>query len=149
MAIVLTSASLLSPDARSVNDRAPFAVSVRMKAANCSGVLPTGSRACAAKYSRAAFVCRIAPTSRRSRSMMGCGVPAGAAMPSQPIYSKSGRPDSATVGTSGSAASRVGLVTASARIFPALICGSCTFGALNVKSNRPAIRSSIAAGGPA
>ena len=81
--------------------------------------------------------------------MIGSGVPAGAAMPSHPMYSKPGRPDSATVGISGSASSRVGLVTASARILPALTCGSCTLTVPNVKVKRPAMRSSIAADAPA
>jgi hypothetical protein len=43
------------------------------------------------------------------------GVPAGARMPYQVVTSKSGRPASAAVGTSGSAGERCGATTASAR----------------------------------
>jgi hypothetical protein len=57
-----------------------------------------------------------------ARSPRG-GVPFGTKMPSQPVASKPGKPDSATVGTSGSAALRFGEVTARPRTLPPLMCG--------------------------
>ena len=55
---------------------------------------------------------------------MAGGVPAGRKMPIQVSSSTPGKPDSAKVGTSGSAATRVALDTASARSLPDLTKGS-------------------------
>ncbi|CFW04152.1 Uncharacterised protein [Bordetella pertussis] len=44
-------------------------------------------------------------------------------MPNQAVASKPGKPDSATVGVSGSRGARSALLTARARARPALICG--------------------------
>ena len=51
------------------------------------------------------------------------GVPLGTRMPSQPLASKPGKPDSATVGTSGNAGLRVADVTARPRTLPPWMCG--------------------------
>ena len=55
---------------------------------------------------------------------MGCGVVAGASSGYHVDASKPRNPDSATVGTSASAGERLPPATASAAIFPALMCGS-------------------------
>jgi len=57
------------------------------------------------------------------RSCTSAGRPAGAKTPCQPVMTTPGRPASARVGTSGSAAMRFSPVTAMARSLPSLICG--------------------------
>ena len=56
--------------------------------------------------------------------MIAGGVPAGASMPFHAPISNPGRPDSATVGTSGKLDERLGLPIASTRRRPAVTCGS-------------------------
>ncbi|MNT05845.1 hypothetical protein D3C72_1404840 [compost metagenome] len=56
--------------------------------------------------------------------MMGSGTPAGATTPNRGEMSTPGRPASVNVGTSGSWLARCGLVTASARRRPPLMCSS-------------------------
>ena len=67
--------------------------------------------------------CAIRVTSACILAMMSSEVPAGAIRPFHAATSKSGKPASATVGTSGKAEERIALVTASALILPALTCG--------------------------
>ena len=61
---------------------------------------------------------RTSDTARAIWSTMGFGVWAGANNPCQFMISKSLRPDSSTVGTSGRRGSRAALVTASALTWP-------------------------------
>src|SRR6185369_14664661 len=56
-----------------------------------------------------------------SLSITGFGVPFGAYSPCHAATSKPGNPDSCIVGTSGSDATRLGVVTAYTLILPALI----------------------------
>ena len=58
------------------------------------------------------------------RSTIGAGTPFGAIRPCQRMTSNPGTPDSAMVGTSGSAGRRFALVTAMARSRPDFTCGS-------------------------
>ncbi len=58
------------------------------------------------------------------RAITPSGVPGGAITPHQVVMSKSLRPASATVGTSGSSGNRFGPVTASARDLPEVMKGS-------------------------
>ena len=58
------------------------------------------------------------------RASTSLGVPAGASTPNQVPMSKSFRPTSASVGTSGRADERRPVLTASARSLPALMWGS-------------------------
>ena len=63
---------------------------------------------------------------------MAFGVPAGANIANQAICSAAGSPASATVGTSGSAGMRFGVVTAIARTRPSFTIGTAA-GAANTK----------------
>jgi hypothetical protein len=72
---------------------------------------------------------------------MSFGVPDGAIRPNQMLASRSGRPTSATVGTSGNTLPRFGAAHASAFSVPALMCGSTTDTAENMIWVRPARRS--------
>ena len=63
---------------------------------------------------------------------MAFGVPAGANIPNQAICSAAGSPASATVGTSGSAGMRFGVVTAITRTRPSFTIGTAA-GAANTK----------------
>ena len=64
-----------------------------------------------------------ATISRLSRSTIGFGVLAGRNAPTQKLYSASGSPASATVGTSGISGSRLAELTASALTLPSLASG--------------------------
>jgi hypothetical protein len=75
---------------------------------------------------------------------MAAGVPTGASNPFQPSTSKPGRPDSATVGTSGSSGIRSRPVTALARNLPARIWGNTLGGLSNISWQEPEIRSATA-----
>ncbi len=68
--------------------------------------------------------------------------------PAQPLISKSGYPDSIMVGTSGSCGTRRALVTASARTFPARMCGSEGGTESTMMSTSPARSAVIAAAAP-
>ena len=72
---------------------------------------------------------------------MSFGVPAGTRMPYHCEVSKSLKPISATVGTSGSAGSRCGVPTAMAFSLPVLMCGSSAGSPALVACVRPASRS--------
>ncbi len=76
------------------------------------------------------------------------GVPAGANVPSQKPMSKPASPLSATVGTSGKPEKRAAVLTASARILPALICGNEVIGLLNIYEIWPPSRSAVAGACP-
>ena len=59
-----------------------------------------------------------------SALMMGAGTPAGATAPNQLVYSKPGRPDSASVGWSGREGRRCREVTPMDFILPDRMCGT-------------------------
>ena len=65
-------------------------------------------------------------------------------MPLQESDSYPGTPDSATVGTSGSAAARLRPVCASTRSLPPLICGTAPGAFSNIIDTRPAMTSGSA-----
>src|SRR5262249_15420944 len=99
------------------------AVSAASMALNSTGVLPRGS---APYWSRRATNCgslTARPISVAILSTMSLGVPVGAISPFQVSTSNPGKPDSATVGTSGSCGARSLLETARSRIEPAVACG--------------------------
>src|SRR4051812_42542746 len=76
--------------------------------------------------------------------MIGFGVLAGASMLCQLVISNPGNPDSAIVGISGTMRERRGVVTASPRSFPALICGSAGGSPAIIICTWPAITAAIA-----
>ncbi|MNS53027.1 hypothetical protein D3C72_857700 [compost metagenome] len=87
---------------------------------------------------------RIFFNSPFKRSITGAGVLAGATMPNMELTSKSFRPASAAVGTSGNASTRAGVVTANARSLPALML-PCAAGTVSIMLNTwPPIRSVMA-----
>ena len=100
------------------------------------GVAPSMAICCATSGSARALL-----TSAFRRSTTSPGVPAGATRPYHWSASKPGQPLSATVGTSGRAANRAGLDTASARSRPLLMCGSTAGEPVKVASTWPAMRS--------
>ena len=63
------------------------------------------------------------PISAFNRETMAAGSPAGPTTPTHAVASIPGKPDSASVGTSGKSAMRFALVTASTFTFPARACG--------------------------
>ena len=75
---------------------------------------------------------------------MSFGVIAGASRQYQLVASKPGTPASATVGRSGAATYRFGVVTAKARSWPDFTSGSTEMSA-NEKSRRPPITSASTA----
>ena len=82
-----------------------------------------------------------------SRSMIGCGVPAGTNSANQPSSMKPGRPASAVVGMSGNAGCRCSLASASAFTAPLRMCAETEGGVTISSSTWPATRSAVA--GPA
>src|SRR5512145_607864 len=123
---------------------AHFFTSARIQAENSSGELPTMSAPCEVSWSRTSGIRRTRTTSVFRRATISRGVPAGARRPFQPTASKSLRPSSCSVGTSGSTAMRARLVTASAWIFPARTCGRSGGTLSNINGIYPATRSAIA-----
>src|ERR1700761_7844384 len=83
-----------------------------------------------------------------SRSMIGCGVFAGASSPNQPAISKPGTPDSLTVGTSGIDGTRCSEATASSRSLPPSDMDLADGGPVNIRSTTPATTSVIAGAVP-
>src|ERR1039458_8056329 len=75
------------------------------------------------------------------RLMISGGVPAGAITPPHDTDSKPGRPDSVTVGTSGSEGIRLALVTAIARSLPDLTFGIAAIAVGNATAMAPDITS--------
>src|SRR6186713_1057000 len=104
--------------------RAHFAISSRRNFANSAGPCPAGSNPSPAKRSRTSGTRMILTTSPLSAARIFLGVPAGANNPYQLAASYPGRPDSLSVGTSGSAELRCKVETASAFMRPLLICAS-------------------------
>ena len=91
------------------------------KVPSCAGDMASGSAPWAWM---AAFMSAVASSlliSALTVVTTAAGVPAGANTPYQVLTSKSLKPDSATVGTSGSDELRLAEVTASGRSLPALI----------------------------
>src|SRR5574341_1339708 len=76
-----------------------------------------------------------------SWATIGPGVPWGAHRPYQVLMLKPGRPDSATVGTSGKAEERLAVVTAMARSLPDLMNGIAEGIESNISWICPPIRS--------
>src|SRR5215470_1155938 len=101
-----------------------FSDSARMKAANSSGVLPTGSAAWVTRISRTLASLSASTAALCSFSSTGRGVPAGASRPNQLVKSNCSKPlVSAIAGTSGNDGERLPLVTAMA-----LSCFDCRNG---------------------
>src|SRR5882672_8685050 len=103
---------------------AHLGISSRMKPANSAGLLRLWVRPFCESLSFTSgnsTTRLISPFRRLTTSAL---VPAGRKNPIQVRSSKSLKPCSFTVGTSGSAAERCALVTAMGRSFPALICGT-------------------------
>ncbi len=121
------------------------ATSVRSISPNCSGVVTASSTPSACTRARTAGSSRTRAISRWSRWTISRGVPAGATRPYQDCVSNPGNPDSATVGTSGYAFHRRGLVNASICNCPARTNGSAVAGTLIVTGTTPATTSLIAA----
>ncbi len=91
---------------------------------NSSGVPKVGSMPSATSCCFSAGVAIALPSAPCNVAITSLGVPAGASTPSQFDTSYPGRPDSAIVGTCGSASMRAFDVTPSTRTLPALMCSS-------------------------
>ena len=116
-----------------------------MKRPNSAGVLPPGMAPCESSRSFSAGAPSALADSCWTRLTISAGVPAGASRPNHELASKPlTGPASAIVGTSGKAALRSPLVTASAISLPALTCGSADGRLSNIRSIVPPIRSSSA-----
>src|ERR1043166_8621174 len=87
---------------------------------------------------------RMRMTSALSLLTISGGVLAGASPPCQSGTTKPGRPDSATVGISGTAAERLAELTASARKRPLVANGNDDGMLANENDNCPPIKSVIA-----
>src|SRR5690554_5694887 len=97
---------------------ANFSFSERLYAANSLGMLPTGTEPISPMRLAISGSCTISWISAPSLFRISSGVPAGAHTPYQVLISKPGTPDSCTVGTSGSEATRLAVVTARGRSVP-------------------------------
>src|SRR5215470_5535124 len=120
-----------------------FAMSLLIRLVKSCGVPPSGSELSLASAALNSGVRTVSLISALSLAMISGGVLAGASSPVQLVDEKPGKPLSIMVGTSGSSRTRFGLVTASARSFPAWISGSSTLVPSNVKSICPATTSLI------
>src|SRR5262245_39024089 len=114
---------------------------------NSSGVPPSGVKPRSAMRWRMSGSSRALPIAALILATMAFGVPVGTCRPFHEPNSSSGRPASATVGTSGRFGSRFDPVTASARTWPDFTC-SITVGTENVISTRPPSRSTKAGATP-
>src|SRR5690606_15633223 len=101
---------------------AHLSISLRTKARNSSGELPTIVNPCGASCFCSAGSRAAAATAALSRCTTGAGVPAGANSPIQAVASKSVMPCSVEVGTSGNKGVRSGASTATALSWPLWIC---------------------------
>src|SRR5581483_3487434 len=137
--------STLMPAAATVSDH--FAFSEPMYDANCSGVLPTISLPAASSFCRTSGAWSACTATSCNRAMIAFGVPAGASSPYQAVASNPGKPNSATVGTSGKDAMRRDPVVATARSLPSLTCGSTTLSP-NMSCTSPRRTSAIAGAAP-
>src|SRR5580704_970391 len=97
---------------------AHFAISVLMRSPKCAAVSATGSKPRSCRRCFISGVATMRTISPFQRSMISCGVPIGTTTPVSVSDSWSGTPASAMVGTSGSAADRLTLSTASPRNLP-------------------------------
>src|SRR5262245_38310276 len=91
-----------------------------MYVSNSAGDIGLGTLPSSARRALMAESARPALISLLSSVTISGGVPLGAPIPCQVLASKPGT-DSPIVGTSGSASERLAVVTASARILPALM----------------------------
>jgi hypothetical protein len=94
------------------------------------------------------FVPSARTISALSLATMSGGVPAGTITPNQVVRSNPGSPDSAMVGSSGTAGERASVVTASARSLPALTLGSALARLSNINCTCPESKSAIAGAAP-
>src|SRR5262249_17601505 len=113
-----------------------------------AGVPPTGSRPCSPSCAITPSDLRTRLASMLSRATASAGLPAGAAIPYQPVTSKPGGPLSATVGTSGASCERRVEVTASARSLPEAARGIALTAGANIMRICPLRRSVIAGTAP-
>ncbi len=114
-----------------------------MWAANCSGVEGATSSPWAVSVAFTSALSNTLTVSAFSRPMIGPGVPAGTSNPNHEVISKSARPASGIVGTSGSRVARLGTVTASALTFPARICEPMSATLENIIDTSPPRRPAI------
>src|SRR5690606_11375108 len=119
-----------------------FSYSARVKRPKSSGEPPTGlapsASSCSCRSGSAVF------TPLLMVAITSAGVFFGAKKPNHDPASKPAKPDSATVGSSGSEGERALVLTASARNLPERICPMTDGAVANMKSSRPAIKSLIA-----
>src|SRR5215510_12237167 len=100
-----------------------LSISLLIKAANSSGLLPDKTAPWLNSFSFTSGLCIASTAILLSLAMMAGGVPAGATMPYQLSAKSSGNPTSAVVGTSFTVAWRSREPSAMGRIFPACTCG--------------------------
>src|SRR5262245_24177290 len=137
----MTGRSIRDPDASDLRDRLPFRAFARQEGAE------VGRRAghrdhAELVHDRAHLVgARPGPSASASCLMIAGGVPAGATSPVNDIDTKSGRPPSIIVGTSGMTGLRVSPVAPSALSLPACCSGMITDGFWNVVSTWPPMMS--------
>jgi hypothetical protein len=106
-----------------LTNRAHLSRSALMKSRNCAGLLPTGSEPSSTMRLRMSGASSALTSSACNRATMFGGIAAGPMTPYQPTTSNPGSA-SATAGSSGSEARRLGVVTASARSLPERTCTS-------------------------
>src|SRR5262249_44779424 len=102
-----------------------------------AGVPPAGLRPCSRSCTITPSDFRTRLASMLSRATASAGLPAGAAIPYQPVTSKPGRPLSATVGTSGASCERLVEGTASARSLPEAARGVALTAGPNIMPTLP------------
>src|SRR4029450_2840774 len=118
-----------------------FAMSSRMRWVTVSGAPASAVIPCAMSASVPSAELRMSFTAWLSRATIVVGVGAGATTATHKAASYPAMPASATVGTSGSTATRVLPLVASARNCPAWILGSDGAMVANCMSRRPVIMS--------
>src|SRR6516225_5189089 len=120
---------------------AHLAVSDLMTTANSSGELRDTSRPSCAIRSRTSACTAICTMSACTLLTTAAGVPAGANSPNQEMASKSGKPDSASVGSSGMIGERLSDVTARPRSLPSRTSWRIAPMFISVMVTRPLITS--------
>src|SRR5882762_1235357 len=110
--------SSLAPEALTMG--ASLVISRTVAASNSSGVMTIASAPSCSKTFWISGDCTVAAKAEFSRRTSARSMPFGPSTPEYSTMSKSGSPASIMVGTSGAAATRFGVVTASARSLPAL-----------------------------
>src|SRR5262244_3943770 len=120
---------------------AHLAVSDLMTTANSSGELRDTSRPSCAIRSRTSACTAICTMSACTLLTTAAGVPAGANSPNQEMASKSGKPDSASVGSSEMIGERLSDVTARPRSLPSRTSGRIAPMFISVMVTRPLITS--------